>query len=346
MGRTKSDQIGSTHKDRSDKPDRSSHKTRPKTKQRPKLEKHHSEIASTSPPWGYDQHFMYNQQGGGPYSVQGTPRPITPLPPMLANGPAYVYGHPNQHQMMAYNAEMMAANTLGQQPYRRSGASNVKYMQGNRFDPRLYGQMRSASMDEFSLYIPEEDERQSDKEDTEGTDEASNYVPSTPRNALSRTNRLKSVEDDKDGARTNEGGPSSPVRDAPSPVYDEPITNTADATAGSESSGRTKHKMQRSKTQKELLSQKKREILGRRRGSLISISPTDPSAPILLTDVWNDGAPTEVNRIVDRRVSVQDNHRAVLENLKEMEERELAEDKMTKKTSIASSFKRMFKRRK
>ena len=311
--------------------DKTTRKTRPKPKARPKLEKRAQSVISPLPQWGYDPQFIYNQQMGayGP-----------PPQPMLANGPAYIYGHPG-HQMMPQDAHMNTGM------YRkRSGGANVQYMQGRGFDPRLYGgQMHSASMDDIRErkksqpdldYFIFEGIEEGGREEVVTDEEAPSYVPSTPSDSVSRKGRHGNVRDIRVRRNRGEKTPRSPVRDAPSPLYDRP-TSPVSARHRSPSSSPTRTKpMQRRETVPKDV-QSPRDPMAKRKSTTVS---PDPSAPILLTDVWNDGSPSEIDMFMDRRKSVQDNRKAVMQSLREMEER------MAKKPSITSSIKNMFRRRK
>ncbi|XP_072031246.1 uncharacterized protein [Amphiura filiformis] len=287
----------------------------------------------TAAPWSYDQQMMYNQQIAGSYGM--------PSPPMLANGPAYIYGHP---QMMPPPDGVHRGQHHSSS--RRSGAANVQYMLGRGLDARHYEQMQQTNNDrrksqsdlDYLIYEETEDvEEESDEEK-----EAPSYVPSTPSNSVPRT-RKHSNENNPARRRRKDGHRSplsSPISDAPSsPVFDEPPPSPHDVMLNSP--GRVDKPLQRGQTLKDFKVASpptQKDALAKRK-STPSVSPDMP-APVLLTDVWNDATPTEIDRFMERRTSVQDNRKAVILSLKEMEE------KMIKKNSITNSIKNIFRRRK
>ncbi|XP_072030093.1 uncharacterized protein [Amphiura filiformis] len=309
-------------------------KSTPRPKSRPKLEKRSLSLMTNPPtaaPWSYDQPMMYNQQIAGSYGM--------PSPPMLANGPAFIYGHP---QMMPPDGVYRGQHHSSS---RRSGAANVQYMLGRGLDARHYEQMQQTNNDrrksqsdlDYLIYEENEDvEEESDEEE-----EAPSYVPSTPSNSVPRT-RKHSNENNPARRRRKDGHRSplsSPISDAPSsPVFDEPPPSPHDVMLNSP--GRVDKPLQRSQTLRDFQVASpppQRDALAKRK-STPSVSPDMPS-PVLLTDVWNDATPTEIDRFMERRTSVQDNRKAVILSLKEMEE------KMVKKNSITSSIKNIFRRR-
>ena len=336
---TKSEQKDKNSKttNHSDKPNARKTKSKP----RPKFDKRAQSLLTT--PWSYNPQMMYNQQVPGNYGVP-PPQPL----------PSYMYGHP---QMMPHDGVYRGPHNASTMRTSLGASANVQYMLGRGFDPRLYvGQMhqtnelnkrgRSKSQPDLDYLIFEENEDRKEESEEEG--EEPSYVPSTPANSTPRT-RIHSNEKIP-ARRSRRDGHRSPLRDEPvSPVFDDPPSSPIDDVMLN-SLGNENKPLERTQSPNgsKLAGSRshtpvpQKDTLSRRKASVSSLSPDrSGSAPVLLTDVWNENTPPgEIDKYMERRRSVQDNRYAVLQSLKEME------DRMVKKTSITSSIKNMFRRRK